>query len=103
MTYDVAFVAASALAIVSALGSTGGMLRMFLNDFTDGDLFDNTIEPGWSPMTASGLAQWGPPLNRKFLGTNPSPRMIRNVVRALHDDNEIDLSRMVGMLKGMSQ
>jgi hypothetical protein len=24
-------------------------------------------------------------------------------VRALHDDNEINLSRMVGMLKGMSQ
>jgi hypothetical protein len=54
-------------------------------------------------MTASGLYQWGPPVYRKFLGTNPSPRMIRNVVRALHDDNEIDLSRMVGMLKGMSQ
>jgi hypothetical protein len=29
--------------------------------------------------------------------------MIRDVVRALRDDNEIDLSRMVGMLKGMSQ
>jgi hypothetical protein len=77
--------------------------KLMVEHFTDGDLFDNTIEPGWSPMTASGLAQWGPPLNRKFLGTNPSPRMIRNVVRALHDDNEIDLSRMVGMLKGMSQ
>jgi len=77
--------------------------KPMVEHFTDGDLFDNTIEPGWSPMTASGLAQWGPPLNRKFLGTNPSPRMIRNVLRALHHDNEIDLSRMVGMLKGMSQ
>ncbi len=27
--------------------------------FSDGDLFDNTLEPGWAPMTASGLAQWG--------------------------------------------
>ena len=29
--------------------------------FSDGDLFDNTLEPGWAPMTASGLAQWGRP------------------------------------------
>jgi hypothetical protein len=29
--------------------------------------------------------------------------MTRDVIRALFDDNEIDLSRMVGMLKGMSQ
>ena len=29
--------------------------------FADGDMFDNTLEPGWAPFTASGLAQWGPP------------------------------------------
>jgi hypothetical protein len=29
--------------------------------------------------------------------------MIRNVARALHANNEINLSRMIGMLKGMSQ
>ncbi len=38
--------------------------------FADGDLFDNTLEPGWAPFTASGLAQWGPPASKDFLGTD---------------------------------
>ena len=29
------------------------------------------LEPGWAPFTASGLAQWGPPATKDFLGTNP--------------------------------
>ena len=43
--------------------------------FSDGDLFDNTLEPGWAPMTASGLAQWGPPATKDFLGITPGPRV----------------------------
>ena len=39
--------------------------------FADGDMFDNTLEPGWAPFTASGLAQWGPPATKDFLGINP--------------------------------
>ena len=45
--------------------------------FADGDMFDSTLEPGWAPFTASGLAQWGPPVTKDFLGTSPesaSPR-----------------------------
>ena len=36
---------------------TDGLL---VEHFADGDMFDHTLEPGWSPLTASGLAQWGP-------------------------------------------
>ena len=39
--------------------------------FADGDMFDNTVQPGWAPFTASGLAQWGPPATRDFLGIGP--------------------------------
>ena len=39
--------------------------------FTDGDMFDDTLEPGWAPFTASGLAQWGPPVTKDFLGIAP--------------------------------
>ena len=39
--------------------------------FADGDMFDNTLEPGWAPFTASGLAQWGPPATKDFLGIAP--------------------------------
>ena len=41
--------------------------------FADGDMFDNTLEPGWAPFTASGLAQWGPPATKDFLGIAPEP------------------------------
>lgn len=69
--------------------------------FADGDMFDNTLEPGWAPFTASGLAQWGPPASSDFLGT--SPRHARGEARAmlaaLRDDNEFDIHRLIGLLK----
>ena len=35
--------------------------------FTDGDVFDNTLEPGWAPFTVEGLYQWGPQVTEDFL------------------------------------
>ena len=73
--------------------------------FTDGDLFDCTLEPGWAPMTASGLAQWGPPATKDFLGTKPSRQSLaelRSVASALRADNEFDLERLRGLLKAAS-
>ncbi|MFC0432546.1 VOC family protein [Kutzneria buriramensis] len=70
--------------------------------FTDGDLFDNTLEPGWAPMTASGLAQWGPPATKDFLGVKPgreSARELRELLTALRADNEFDLDRLRGLMK----
>jgi catechol 2,3-dioxygenase-like lactoylglutathione lyase family enzyme len=77
--------------------------KVMVEHYTDGDLFDNTLEPGWAPLTASGLSQWGPPVSKRFLGANPSPRLVREVITALRQDNEIDLSRLVGMAKGMNE
>lgn len=69
--------------------------------FTDGDLFDNTLEPGWAAFTASGLNQWGPPATGDFLGA--SPRHIRgevtSMLSALRGDNEFDIHRLIGLLK----
>jgi hypothetical protein len=70
--------------------------------FSDGDLFDHTVEPGWGPMTASGLAQWGPPVSADFLGVTPgreSLRELRVVLSALREDNEFDAQRLLGLLK----
>ena len=49
--------------------------------FSDGDLFDNTLEPGWAPMTASGLAQWGPPATKDFLGITPGRESLQELRR----------------------
>lgn len=77
--------------------------RFMVEHFADGDLFDNTVEPGWAPMSASGLAQWGPPVTKDFLGTNPSPAVVRTVVDALREDNELDAARLLGLMKAMNR
>jgi len=68
--------------------------------FADGDMFDNTLEPGWAPLSASGLYQWGPPPSRDFLGVG-SPRAtaaeLAAMVDALRHDNEFDLSALRGL------
>jgi len=69
--------------------------------YTDGDLFDSTLEPGWAPMTASGLAQWGPPATKDFLGVAPGPQVVhelRSVIGALREDNEFDFSSVRSLL-----
>jgi hypothetical protein len=70
--------------------------------YADGDLFDCTLEPGWAPMTASGLAQWGPPATKDFLSIKPGPQALaelRAIAGALGQDNEFDLRRLRGLLK----
>lgn len=76
--------------------------HFMLEHFADGDLFSCDLEPGWAPMSASGLAQWGPPVTRDFLGANPSPAKLREVMAALRDDNELDPARLLGLMKAMS-
>ena len=70
--------------------------------FSDGDMFDNTLAPGWAPFSASGLAQWGPPATKDFLGITPSReavRELRSMVTAIRGDNEFDITRLRGLLK----
>ncbi len=69
--------------------------------FTDGDLFDNTLEPGWAPFTASGLAQWGPPATKDFLGTDlkAARHELISMIAALRAPNEFDINRLAGLLK----
>ncbi|MEU4712402.1 VOC family protein [Micromonospora purpureochromogenes] len=78
---------------------------LLVEHFTDGDLFDCTLEPGWAPMSASGLAQWGPPATKDFLGMRPgreSLRELRAVIGALREDNEFDLHRLRGLMKAFT-
>jgi hypothetical protein len=71
--------------------------------FTDGDLFDCTVQAGWAPMSASGLAQWGPPVTREFLGSQPSPALVREVFAALRGDNELDAGSLLALVKAMNR
>ena len=70
--------------------------------FSDGDRFDASLEPGWAEMTASGLAQWGPPATADFLGVAPGKESLRELLSmttALRSDNEFDLDRLLGLMK----
>ncbi|MGY1945800.1 VOC family protein [Nocardia asiatica] len=75
---------------------------LLVEHFSDGDMFDCTVEPGWAPFTASGLAQWGPPASKDFLGLKPGRESLRELaamVDALREDNEFDLRRLRGLWK----
>jgi catechol 2,3-dioxygenase-like lactoylglutathione lyase family enzyme len=69
--------------------------------FADGDKFDNTVEPGWAPFSASGLAQWGPAVTKDFLGTDLKSvrHELISIATALRSRNEFDISRLIGLLK----
>lgn len=77
--------------------------RFLVEHYTDGDVFDSSLEPGWSPLRASGLAQWGPPATPDFLGNKPRPALARAALEALREDNEFDVSRLKGLMKAMSR
>jgi hypothetical protein len=74
---------------------------LLVEHFADSDMFDNTVEPGWAPFTASGLAQWGPPATRDFLGTGPKAarQELISMITALRASNEFDIRRLIGLLK----
>lgn len=73
---------------------------LMVEHFADGDVFDSTVDAGWSPMSASGLSQWGPKVTAEFLGTRPSASMARQVLASLADrTNEFDTRRLLGLLK----
>jgi Glyoxalase/Bleomycin resistance protein/Dioxygenase superfamily len=69
--------------------------------FADGDMFDCTLEPGWAPLTASGLSQWGPRATNDFLGINPKslPHEARTMLSALRGHNEFDFRSLIGLMK----
>jgi catechol 2,3-dioxygenase-like lactoylglutathione lyase family enzyme len=75
--------------------------RFMVEHYADGDVFDASLEPGWAPMSASGLAQWGPPATADFLGTRPSPSLVKAAIEALREDNEIDRARLLGLVKAL--
>jgi catechol 2,3-dioxygenase-like lactoylglutathione lyase family enzyme len=76
--------------------------RLMFEHYADGDVFDATAEPGWAPLSASGLAQWGPKATAEFTGTN-DPRVAIAAIKALRDKgSEIDLAALRGLVKAMS-
>ena len=76
--------------------------KAMFEHYTDGDVFDATMEPGWAPLSRSGLAQWGPKATAEFTGTN-DPRVVVAAIKALTDKgNEVDLRALRGLIKAMS-
>ena len=76
--------------------------RTMFEHYTDGDVFDAAMAPGWAPLSASGLAQWGPKATAEFTGTN-DPRVVVSAIKALRDKgNEVDVRALRGLIKAMS-
>ena len=76
--------------------------RLMFEHYADGDVFDSSAEPGWAPLSVSGLAQWGPKATTEFTGAR-DPGVAVAAIKALRDKgNEIDLAALRGLVKAMS-
>ena len=76
--------------------------RLMFEHYADGDVFDCSAEPGWAPLSASGLSQWGPKATAEFTGTR-DPTVAVAAIKALrHKGNEIDVAALRGLVKAMS-
>ncbi|MEU6131205.1 VOC family protein [Saccharopolyspora sp. NPDC047091] len=76
---------------------------LMVEHFADGDLFDASVEPGWASMSATGLAQWGPPVTRDFLGAAPSPAKLREIFDSVRGEGtELTTARLLSLLKAMN-
>jgi catechol 2,3-dioxygenase-like lactoylglutathione lyase family enzyme len=76
--------------------------RLMFEHYADGDVFDSTMEPGWAPLSRSGLAQWGPRATAEFTGAK-DPHVVVAAIKALRDKgNEVDLRALRGLIKAMS-
>ena len=86
---------------VFSLGLAQGIPLVSVFHMGGGDVFDNTLEPGWAPFTASGLAQWGPPATRDFFGLDAKSagHELISMLTALRESNEFDIRRLIGRLK----
>lgn len=74
---------------------------LMVEHFADGDVFDASVEPGWASMSSSGLAQWGPPVTREFLGGGPS-RLLDALGALRTEDTDLTPARLRAMMKAMS-
>lgn len=74
---------------------------LMVEHFADGDVFDASVEPGWAAMSSSGLAQWGPPVTRDFLGASPA-RLVEAFSALRADDNDLTPARLRALMKAMS-
>jgi catechol 2,3-dioxygenase-like lactoylglutathione lyase family enzyme len=76
--------------------------RLMFEHYADGDVFDSSVQPGWAPLSVSGLAQWGPKATAEFTGTR-DPSVAVAAIKALRDkSNEIDLAALRGLIKAMN-
>ena len=70
--------------------------------YTDGDVFDASVAPGWAPMTASGLAQWGPKATRDFLGVGEPATVVAAIKSLTEQGNDVDFASLRSLIKAMS-
>jgi catechol 2,3-dioxygenase-like lactoylglutathione lyase family enzyme len=76
--------------------------RLMFEHYADGDVFDCSAEPGWAPLSVSGLAQWGPKATAEFTGAR-DPGVAVAAIKALRDKgNDLDFAALRGLVKAMS-
>ncbi len=74
-----------------------------LEHFADGDLLSADVPTGWSPLTASSLYQWGPPVPADFEKPKITPGLIATAIRNIRSSPELDVARLRRLLGAISE
>jgi catechol 2,3-dioxygenase-like lactoylglutathione lyase family enzyme len=77
---------------------SGAMFELY----TDGDMFDNTIEPGYYWFGRDAQAQWGPPVTADFLDSDVTLGKVTGVVKRIFSADQMTIGRITGLLKSIS-
>lgn len=69
--------------------------------YSDSDVFDAAYEPGYHPLNAAGLYQWGPDFPKDFEDVGFSLSKLLGLLKTLSGDNELTLSKVKGLMGAM--
>lgn len=67
--------------------------------YSDGDLFDSRAPTGYHPINPESMHQWGPPLNADMAGKQLSFPRIRNLIRRLRSDDDLNFKRLRNLIR----
>lgn len=70
--------------------------------YADGDLFDNSVEPGYQLLSKHAQHQWGPASTKEFTGENRPLTIIKSLLSRLPSSDDLSFSRLKRILKAIN-
>ena len=67
--------------------------------YCDGDVFNDTVDTGYSLFSAQSIHQWGPDINKDMLGNKLSLSLLYRVFKDLFSSADLSVKRLMKLIK----